>query len=184
MKRIITAILLTMTVLMSVGCKEKNENCNYSFPCYALKDEMWKKYYPYQAGQDFVFTNQFGEELLLHVDSIFKCPDEYYITFDCNQPVECAAVKTVYMHSSTGLLVEMTNENAKMFSIVFAEFDLWEQPLYYTCETTDGIESAIGDTITYTNTHIAHVDNVVQIKYKGLSTFHDVDRQCTWNLVE
>lgn len=184
MKRIITAILITMTIIMSVGCKEKSENCNHSFSCYALKEEIWKKYYPYQAGQDLVFANQFGEELLFHVDSILKCPDEYYITFDCDQPVECAAVKTVYLHSSTGLLVEMTNENEKLFSIVFAELDLWEQPLYYICETTDGMESAIGDTIVYTNTHTAHINNVVQIKYTGVSTFYDVDHQCTWNLVE
>ena len=185
MKRIITITLITMAVIMSVGCKEKNENCNYSFPCYALEDEIWKKYFPYQVGQDLVFANQLGEELLFHVDSIFKCPDEYYITFDCDRPVECAAFKTVYLHSNTGLHVELTNVNAKMFSILFAELDFWEQSLYYTCETTDGIESAIGDTIFYTTTNVAqHINNAVQIKNIGLSSFYDVARQCVWNLVE
>ena len=145
----------------------------------ALPDSLWNDYYPYAQGQTINYESDKGGQMSLHVDSIVKCADEYDITFNCDAPVECTAFKCVYLHSDEGWQVRLSNTNYRLATINFCVVDLWASASY--CES---FTSGMGDTIPYWSSNNQHVDNICHVKHKGLVSFYDVERQCTWHLAE
>lgn len=186
-KTIFFTLVVLMTLSFLVGCQKKVKLCTMTTP--SLSENQWNMYYPYHKNQQVSFYNEDNDTLTFLVENTSAIFDSCTTTYPCGFPVDCVCRSFVVLKSlDDEQYIKISTSNGTSFGISFSFPRLWIESYSFSYNgCIYSLEYALGDTIPYLfvgEGNACHIKDVVHVKEKGLISFYDISRHCTWHLME